>query len=130
MDFTGTGTPSGNYEFIARTRYNPGSGAVNSEPTCRIARGYNGSGNKTDASSLNGSASTIAIYPNPANDQFYVSAGSGSEISLMDLNGRIIATRTVDNTEVSFDISSLASGVYMVRIKTDDKVINEQIVKQ
>jgi hypothetical protein len=128
FDFTGTGEPSGNYEFVARTRYNPGSGPINSEPTCKEVKGYNGSGNKTDFNGLNGSSS-ISIYPNPANDLFFVVASSGSEVTLMDLNGRIISSQTIDNVEATFDISSLASGVYMVRIQSNDQVVNEQIVK-
>lgn len=129
IDFTGSGLPSGNYEFVAFTRYNDGVSATNSIFTCREVKGYNGSGNKSGGGLAGTSDAAFSIYPNPTTDRVYVAAENGSEVTLMDLNGKIIGMQSVDQAEVSFDMSNLAQGVYMIRIKTQNEVINEQVVK-
>ena len=60
----------------------------------------------------------------------YVAAASGSEVTLMDLGGRILAMQTVDQAEVAFDLSSMANGVYMIQIQSNGEVITERVVKQ
>ena len=131
VDFTGSGLPSGNYEFVAFTRYNDGTGAVNSGFTCRILKGYNGSGAKSGANAANGSDVGVAsIYPNPAHDKVYVTAANGSEVTLTDLGGRILAMQTVEQAEVAFDLSGMANGVYMIQIQSNGEVITERVVKQ
>ncbi len=117
-DFTGSGLPGGNYEFVAFTRYRDANlNAVNSNFTCRLVKGYNGSGNKSGSAGSNGSdANAYAIYPNPANDLLHVSAGSGSLIRLLDVRGRLIAQEEVHQSEVQFEIGHLTRGVYMVQV--------------
>jgi hypothetical protein len=130
VDFTGTGLAAGNYEFVVYTRYRLNGVATNSEFTCREAKGYNGSGNKSGANAANGSdAGVVSIYPNPAKDVLYVAAAAGAEVSLLDMSGKLIASQIVEGAEVDFDISHLAQGVYMVRVQTNDEIITEQVVK-
>jgi len=131
VDFTGSGLPSGNYEFVAFTRYNDGTGAVNSGFTCPILKGYNGSGAKSGANAANGSDVGVAsIYPNPASNELFVAAAEGSEVSIMDMNGRVIAQNTVTNAEVAFDLSEVATGAYMVRIINGSDVTVEKFIKK
>jgi hypothetical protein len=130
VDFTGSGLPSGNYEFVAFTRYNDGTSATNSNFTCREVKGYNGSGAKSGSNTANGSdVGVVSIYPNPAKDVLYVSAAAGAEVSLLDMSGKLIASQIVEGAEVDFDISHMAQGVYMVRVQTNDEIITEQVVK-
>lgn len=130
VDFTGTGLPSGNYEFVVFTRYNDGTGATNSNFTCREVKGYNGSGAKSGSNAANGSdVGVVSIYPNPAKDVLYVAAAAGAEVSLLDMSGKLIASQIVEGAEVDFDISHLAQGVYMVRVQTNDEITSEQVVK-
>jgi hypothetical protein len=130
VDFTGSGLPGGNYEFVAFTRYRLNGVATNSNFTCRIAKGYNGSGGKRASSSASGAdENAIHIYPNPVENTLYVSAGSGAEISLLDASGKTIAVQTSGTAEVQFDMSALAQGVYMLLIQTEDEFLTERIVK-
>lgn len=130
-DFTGSGLPGGNYEFVAFTRYRDANlNAVNSNFTCRLVKGYNGSGNKSGSAGSNGSdADAYAIYPNPANDLLHVSAGSGSLIRLLDVRGRLIAQEEVHQSEVQFEIGHLAQGVYMVQVISGTHVYTEEVIK-
>ena len=72
----------------------------------------------------------INLYPNPVADVLYVSAPTASEVALLDMSGKVIAVRSLNGQEVSFDMSSLAGGVYMVRITNADQVTIQKVVKQ
>jgi PKD repeat protein len=131
VDFTGSGLPSGNYEFVAFTRYNDGTGAINSGFTCPILKGYNGSGAKSGANAANGSDVGVAsIYPNPAHDKLYVTAANGSEVTLTDLGGRILGIQTIEQSEVVFDLTGIAMGVYLIEVHSNGEVVSERVVKQ
>ena len=131
VDFTGSGNAAGNYEFVVFTRYNDGTGPTSSNFTCKEVKGYDGSGNKSAANAGNGSDNdVVSIYPNPAHDKVYVAAANGSEVTLTDLGGRIFGIQTIQQSEVAFDLSDLANGVYMIQIQSNGEVITERVVKQ
>jgi hypothetical protein len=60
----------------------------------------------------------------------YVAAANGSEVSLMDLGGRILAMQTVDQAEVAFNLSGMANGIYMIQIQSNGEVVSERVIKQ
>ena len=126
VDFAG-GTP-GNYEFTVIARYNDNGTGTTSARACFTVRGVPTTKRGATSGMDNGSA--IAIYPNPAHNQVYVAAASGSEVTLMDLGGRILAMQTVDQAELAFDLSGMANGVYMIQIQSNGEVITERVVKQ
>ena len=71
--------------------------------------------------------SNINIYPNPANNQLRIEfdsneSGKGS-ISILDMSGKIVLINNLSvfgNNSVNLNISSLANGLYLVRIKTEN----------
>ena len=68
---------------------------------------------------------TIKIYPNPAKHDFYIETTTVLEkIELFDLNGRRIFSKNEHTKQFHFDISELATGVYLLKIQagTDTKV--------
>jgi surface protein len=131
VDFTGSGNAAGNYEFVVFTRYDDGTGPTSSNFTCKEVKGYDGSGNKSGANAGNASDNdVVSIYPNPAHDKVYVAAANGSEVTLTDLGGRILGIQTIEQSEVAFDLSDLANGVYMIQIQSNGEVITERVVKQ
>lgn len=76
---------------------------------------------KTDAS--------IKIYPNPASDFITVQAkGIIKAIQLFDLQGRIVATQLVDDTQQRVDISKYATGIYLIKVTTEQGTKSEKIV--
>jgi len=48
----------------------------------------------------------------------------------MDLTGRIVLANTTSNHKVDFNISTLANGVYYVRVQSNNSVEVIKIVKQ
>lgn len=82
----------------------------------------------TETSSIN-----IKVYPNPASEYINVETeGNGDEVSLIDMSGRIIS-KAVDNGQgkITFDISSLPEGYYLVRYTdASGKNVTKKFVKQ
>ena len=115
---------------MAFTRYRLNGVATNSNFTCRIAKGYNGSGGKRAIASTSGTdENAVRIYPNPVENTLYVSTGSNAKISLLDASGKTIAVQTSGTAEVQFEMSAMAQGVYMLLIQTEGGFISERIVK-
>lgn len=126
VDFAG-GT-AGNYDFTVLARYNDNGTPRSSSRACFVVQGVPVT--KNEVANGNKDAADIAVYPNPTRSQIYVSATSGSEVSLIDLSGRIIAVQTIDQSEVAFDLTSMSSGIYLMQIKNNGEVITERVVKK
>ncbi len=70
----------------------------------------------------------IEMYPNPAKTVLYFkNLSKNATITLYDLNGRKIRTFTPVSDHV--DIGDLASGIYSIRIQSDNIVITKKIIK-
>jgi hypothetical protein len=54
-----------------------------------------------------------------------------SDVSLFDVNGRVVLYRSVTADKLPLDISALPAGVYMIRIKNGGKDVKmTKIIKQ
>lgn len=78
-------------------------------------------------------ANTLSIYPNPVKDYFTVSTKTSlkiSNISITDLNGRIVKTVSSQFIkEGQVDISDLRAGMYVLSLQTNEGVIAKKIIK-
>lgn len=75
----------------------------------------------------NAAAIDINIYPNPASEVINIAAEGVRLVEMLDVNGRVVLESRIGG---ALDLSSLASGVYMVRVTTDAGVSTEKVVKQ
>lgn len=84
------------------------------------------------------SVGSVEVLPNPAKDQvvinFSLSQSGRAEISLWDLSGKNIASHQLGHLEEgmhnhSLDISSLASGIYLLELSSKGERIVKQLVK-
>ena len=85
-----------------------------------------------DAVNENG-VSSLAIYPNPAVSETYVTLENGglNTVSVYDLQGRMVSTMSyVANAgeQVRIDVEGLNSGVYFVRVSNDGAVRTAKLV--
>jgi hypothetical protein len=73
---------------------------------------------------------SVVIYPNPATDVLHLdyTAGSFGEGEIIDQMGRVVARIAVDATTV--DVSSLADGIYLLRLFSGDHVVTRRFVKE
>ena len=87
--------------------------------------------NVTSAASMvdanQGSSSTttgVSVYPNPSNGKFTIENTEGaSSVKLVDLSGRVIATKSIITGTTTIDFSEVATGKYMLHI--NGETINE-----
>ncbi|QBZ98610.1 T9SS type A sorting domain-containing protein [Flavobacterium sangjuense] len=78
-------------------------------------------------------SSKFSVFPNPVNNVINFSNDQNaivSTVELADLNGRVIKTEKVNATEGQVSVSDLATGMYMMKITTDQGVAVKKIVKQ
>ncbi|HNP33173.1 MAG TPA: T9SS type A sorting domain-containing protein [Flavobacterium sp.] len=78
-------------------------------------------------------ASKLNVYPNPAKNVINFSNDVNavvSRIEMTDLNGRVVKTESVNATSGQVSISDLSTGVYMMKIITDQGLAVKKIVKE
>ena len=75
----------------------------------------------------------IKVFPQPATDLVYVELPSQMgrvELDIVDLAGAVVARHNVNGTNAELDVTNLAHGMYILRIKNDDMVLNKRISVQ
>jgi hypothetical protein len=79
-------------------------------------------------------ASHVSVYPNPFRNELVIKAGKmdGDAIAyLQDITGKTIAAEALVSQSVSINTSSLAKGIYLLRILENGKLIAaSKVVKQ
>lgn len=78
-------------------------------------------------------SSKVSVYPNPTTNVVNISSTVNATIGLVemtDMNGRVIKSIKVNATEGQISVSDLATGMYMMKITTDQGVATKKIVKQ
>ncbi len=64
---------------------------------------------------------TLKIFPNPVNDILYVKFPDEIEqsvITIYNILGKVVLQKIITKTDFSEDVSSMASGLYMLRLNT------------
>ena len=78
-------------------------------------------------------SSNLNVYPNPARNVINFSNDVSAVIStieMTDLNGRVVKSEKFNATNGQVSISDLSTGVYMMKIKTDQGSAVKKIVKE
>jgi hypothetical protein len=88
----------------------------------------NCTGIKTNAAGANG----ISVYPNPASYELTIECRNGAAKSyeIYDLTGRAVIRGTSEKDQTLVDISSLARGLYYVKVSSINGSEVFKIVKQ
>lgn len=121
-------TPGKLYRFNVRSRYKNGVQNVVSDYSNPVSRNLPLAGNKSSDASYTAEGASFQIYPNPAQSVVFVQATAGSLVQLIDLQGRQLAAQQAHSAEVSFDLSSLASGVYLIRVENAGEVATARLM--
>lgn len=76
----------------------------------------------------------LSIYPNPATQLLYIGKESDkrySEISIIDMSGKLILQRKDHHAGKAIDVSSLVSGTYIIVSKSlDGKIYKNKLIKK
>ncbi len=77
--------------------------------------------------------SSAEIYPNPFTDNLIIqipNADPGSTINLYNNLGQLVFKSNTINNENKINTSQFPSGIYLLEIKTEGKIISKKIIKQ
>ncbi len=83
-------------------------------------------------------ASSVSVFPNPANEQFTLSLNldapsSQVEISVMDVSGKVLSVQRYQNLyreKLTIPTAQLPSGTYNIRVRTDKGIVVKRMVVQ
>ncbi len=75
----------------------------------------------------------IKVFPNPSNGVFNVTLNGSFEgafaATVMDLSGRVIYTRSIENKNMfALDLSDASNGTYIVQLASDKVLVTKRIV--
>jgi hypothetical protein len=80
-------------------------------------------------SNCNTHLNDVTIYPNPSNGEIIVNGISeNSHIIITDFTGKLVFEIKTNKTLNYFDLSNLSSGVYHIRINSENKTMTQKIV--
>ncbi len=73
----------------------------------------------------------LKIYPNPVKDQLNINLVQNTEtmIEIYDILGKRVFTRKI-NESISLDVSSLKSGLYLMKFIQNDRVTTKKLIVQ
>jgi len=70
----------------------------------------------------------ISVFPNPATSSVKVNGLTEvSEISVLDINGKAVINKSADG-DANIDLSSIAKGTYLIKIKSKTNTIVRKII--
>ncbi len=73
----------------------------------------------------------IQIYPNPTKNRMALKTIKPfSQIQLIDVQGRVIATVYKNSNEIEIDMNNFSDGIYLIKIISENKIETRKIIKQ
>lgn len=93
---------------------------------------YRFSRSMTSSVSTADSFSSITVFPNPVTNSFFIESNEADHViqtvNILDFTGKVI--ENILYTGESIDVSTLASGIYLLDIKTTNGMVKQRIVKR
>ena len=71
----------------------------------------------------------ISVYPNPTQDVIYIGANNDLSVQRVEVFN-VTGQKVMSSTESVIDVSGLGSGMYIIRVTADDRIVTQCIVKQ
>jgi hypothetical protein len=88
------------------------------------ARGYSMPAYTCSLSVADFNANKISIFPNPASTGItFKNIKIDTEISVFNMLGQAVATKTLSSSNNTLDVSALATGTYFIKVKDSNKVL-------
>lgn len=70
------------------------------------------------------------IYPNPSKDIFNVQSVGIVKVEVVDIYGQIVLSKEVNEDNIQVDLRNKSTGVYLLRVITNDGMITKQLIKE
>lgn len=81
-----------------------------------------------DVASVEYNKSSVEVWPNPTNDNLNIEAKSMSRITLINTLGQVVLDKAVDGDNELLDLSKYETGIYMLRVNTEEGVVMRRVV--
>ena len=72
----------------------------------------------------------LTIHPNPVKDLLHVRCDNMRQYDLFSIDGKLVKSSQTNENEAVIDFSDLVSGLYMLRITSDDGIVTRKIIKE
>ena len=75
----------------------------------------------------------IVLYPNPAKDKINISLSNtlnSVTAKVYDVTGKLILSKNLNSAESQIDISQLQTGIYFIKIETENASTTKRFIKQ
>jgi len=77
----------------------------------------------------------LLVFPNPASNVIKIDLHQPntlqySTVSIYSINGQLLLQQPITDLKTKIDISNLAKGVYILKLKSDEGIVVERIVKK
>lgn len=72
------------------------------------------------------------MFPNPSTDVVNIQLPSGTaeaKVGIFDYTGKLLSSQTVTSSSQQVDVNNLASGMYLIRVTSDDKIGAQRFIK-
>ncbi|QES88699.1 T9SS type A sorting domain-containing protein [Rhizosphaericola mali] len=118
--------------------------------TCGVVYSYDAAGNRTERKYIcnNGSLGNTQmkntinfsniqkvtrLYPNPTSGRItveFTNALNNASIILTDMSGRTLQSTIKSGAQISLDLSSYPSGMYILQIKDNQTLFTQKVIKK
>ncbi|WP_193316017.1 sulfatase-like hydrolase/transferase [Flavicella marina] len=74
----------------------------------------------------------LQVYPNPSNGYFYFTVNEhihAMQVEILSANGQLVKKLQIDTNSPRLDASSLASGMYILKIQADAYTVYKKVIK-
>ena len=80
---------------------------------------------------INENHDTVELFPNPATDKLYIKGNDIKRVTIYNALGQLVEDREMEHQDlVVLNVSSLKTGVYVIRIVTDQECVSKTFVKK
>ena len=77
------------------------------------------------------SSDAVQVFPNPATDWVTVQHATGIEfVDLVDVSGKVLISRSVQDTQTSLSLIGMQPGMYLIRTHTANGIVCKTMVKK
>ena len=75
----------------------------------------------------------LTLYPNPANGYFKIelnnlAAANSLKINIIDLQGRLVKSKILQNAQQSFETNDLQNGIYIVEVEVENQKYESKLI--
>ncbi|HRT68253.1 MAG TPA: T9SS type A sorting domain-containing protein, partial [Bacteroidota bacterium] len=93
---------------------------------------YNEAGDPLNVEEMVYQSDGIIIYPNPADE--YINIANANlqieRVEIIDMQGRIVGSKSITGTQANMNISNLTSGIYIMKIYTNRGIKVGKLIKR